>query len=111
MVASRSVLDVPIYTFTTVNEVDLPVTPGTCGGLHGHVRVSPDGTTYVPNENCMDASGVSRPGVAVSMNNGLSWSVRTVPDGKSISPRIRPLGCSGLQQHYLFRLRKFRRPR
>ncbi len=33
---------VPIYTFTTVNGVDRPVAPGTCGGLHGHVRVSPD---------------------------------------------------------------------
>lgn len=86
---------VPIYTFATVNGVDLPVAPGTCGGLHGHVRVSPDGTVYVPNENCMDASGVSRPGVAVSTNNGLSWSVRTVPDGKSISPGSDPSVAAG----------------
>ncbi|HET9792064.1 MAG TPA: hypothetical protein VFR08_12230, partial [Candidatus Angelobacter sp.] len=43
---------VPIYAFTTINGVDRPVAPGTCGGLHGHVRVSPDGTAYVPNENC-----------------------------------------------------------
>jgi hypothetical protein len=72
---------VPIYTFTTVNGVDLPVAPGTCGGLHGHVRVSPDGTAYVPNRNCQDANGKSRPGVAVSSDNGLNWVVRTVPDG------------------------------
>ncbi|HEY6944409.1 MAG TPA: sialidase family protein [Candidatus Acidoferrum sp.] len=86
---------VPIYTFTTVNGVDLPVAPGTCGGLHGHVRVSPDGTAYVPNERCMDANGVDRPGVAVSTNNGLSWSVRTVPDGKSISPGSDPSVAAG----------------
>src|SRR5437016_2008266 len=49
---------VPIYTFTTANGVDRPVAPGTCGGLHGHVRVAPDGTAYVPNEKCMDANGV-----------------------------------------------------
>src|SRR6266852_4560823 len=45
----------PIYVFTSVNGVDRPVAPGTCGGLHGHVRVSPDGTVYVPNESCFDA--------------------------------------------------------
>jgi hypothetical protein len=42
--------------------------------------VSPDGTAYVPNENCQDAAGVSRPGIAVSTDNGLTWVVRTVPD-------------------------------
>ena len=74
---------VPIYTFTTVNGVDKPVAPGTCGGLHGHVRVAPDGTAYVPNERCQDAAGTSRPGVAVSTDNGLTWTVRTIPDGTS----------------------------
>jgi len=86
---------VPIYTFATVNGVDKPVAPGTCGGLHGHVRVSPDGTAYVPNENCQDASGVSRPGVAVSTDNGLTWVVRTVPDGASISPGSDPSVSAG----------------
>ena len=86
---------VPIYTFTKVNGVDLPVAPGTCGGLHGHVRVSPDGTAYVPNENCQDAAGTSRPGVAVSTDNGLTWVVRTVPDGASISPGSDPSVSAG----------------
>jgi hypothetical protein len=86
---------VPIYTFTTVNGVDLPVAPGTCGGLHGHVRVSPDGTAYVPNENCQDAAGVSRPGVAVSIDNGLTWVVRTVPDATTISPGSDPSVAAG----------------
>ena len=85
----------PVYLFTTVNGVDRPVAPGTCGGLHGHVRVSPNGTAYVPNEKCMDANGVSRPGVAVSTDNGLNWVVRTVPDAKSISPGSDPSVAAG----------------
>jgi len=86
---------VPIYLFTTVSGVDRPVAPGTCGGLHGHARVSPDGTAYVPNEKCMDANGVSRPGAAVSIDNGLNWVVRTVPDAKSISPGSDPSVAAG----------------
>ncbi len=86
---------VPIYTFTSVNGVDLPVAPGTCGGLHGHVRVSPDGTAYVPNENCQDAAGTARPGIAVSTDNGLTWVVRTVPDATSISPGSDPSVSAG----------------
>jgi hypothetical protein len=93
---------IPIYTFTTVNEVDLPVAPGTCGGLHGHVRVSPDGTVYVPNEKCQDANGVSRPGVAVSSDNGLTWAVRTVPDAKSISPGSDPSVAAGANNTIYF---------
>jgi len=86
---------IPMYFFTTVNGVDRPVAPGTCGGLHGHVRVSPDGTTYVPNVRCSDANNVSRPGVAVSTDNGLSWVVRTVPDAKTISPGSDPSVAAG----------------
>jgi hypothetical protein len=45
-----------------------------CSGIHGHVKVAPDGTAYVPNKNCNGQAGV-----AVSTNNGLSWTVHTVP--------------------------------
>ena len=44
-----------------------------CGGLHGHIKVAPDGTVYVPNKNCGGEQGV-----AVSEDNGLTWSIRTV---------------------------------
>lgn len=74
---------IPIYAVASVNGVDVPVAPGTCAGLHGHIRVAPDGTAYVPNRNCKDANNVSRPGVAVSTDNGLTWTVRTVPDGNT----------------------------
>ena len=45
-----------------------------CGGLHGHVKVSPvDGTVYVPNRSCGSNSAV-----VVSQDNGVTWTVRPV---------------------------------
>jgi hypothetical protein len=55
-------LAVPIYTLLQ------------CGGIHGHVKVAPDGTAYVPNKSCGGAQGV-----AVSTDNGTTWTVRQVP--------------------------------
>ena len=46
-----------------------------CGGLHGHLKGAPDGTIYVPNKGCGAGQGV-----AVSENNGISWTVRQVPN-------------------------------
>jgi hypothetical protein len=45
-----------------------------CGGLHGHVKVAPDGTVYVPNKGCGGNQAV-----AVSEDGGTSWSVRKDP--------------------------------
>ncbi|HEX7831507.1 MAG TPA: hypothetical protein VF787_17760 [Thermoanaerobaculia bacterium] len=45
-----------------------------CNGLHGHIKVAPDGTVYVPNKNCGGQQAV-----AVSEDNGLTWSIRKVP--------------------------------
>jgi hypothetical protein len=48
-----------------------------CGGLHGHVKVSPmDGTVYVPFNQC-DAVG----SVVASTDNGITWNVRHVQNG------------------------------
>jgi hypothetical protein len=52
----------------------VPIYTDECGGLHGHVKVAPDGTVYVPNKGCG-----GKQGVVVSEDNGLTWSVRTVP--------------------------------
>ncbi|MES1244598.1 MAG: PKD domain-containing protein [Acidobacteriota bacterium] len=57
---------IPIYNVTQ------------CGGLHGHVKVAPDGAVYVPNKNCQGLQGV-----AVSTDSGLTWTVRTVPGSAS----------------------------
>ena len=45
-----------------------------CGGLHGHPKVAPDGTVYVPNKSCGGLQAV-----VASRDNGLTWSVRKVP--------------------------------
>ena len=57
-----------------------------CGGLHGHVRVAPDGTAIVPNQNCGPApttDGVTgnftNQAAIVSTNNGASWTVNVIP--------------------------------
>lgn len=48
-----------------------------CGGLHGHIKVAPDGTVYVPNKNCGGQQAV-----AVSEDNGLTWTIRKIPGSK-----------------------------
>ncbi len=45
-----------------------------CGGLHGHVKVAPDGTAYLPNKGC----GADQ-AVVVSKDNGSTWTVQHVP--------------------------------
>ena len=54
---------VPLYNLTQ------------CTGIHGHVKVAPDGTVYVPNRGC----GANQ-AVVVSADNGLTWTVRPIPD-------------------------------
>ncbi len=49
-------------------------TAGVCGGLHGHIKVGPDGTAYLPNKGCDTGQGV-----IVSEDNGVTWKVRVVP--------------------------------
>lgn len=51
-----------------------PVTvSGACGGLHGHIKVSADGTAYLPNQNCG-----SKAGGGITSNNGGAWSSYTI---------------------------------
>ena len=49
-----------------------------CGGLHGHVEISPDGTAYVPNRNCG-----THQAVVTSIDNGLTWLVKPIPDSSA----------------------------
>jgi hypothetical protein len=46
-----------------------------CGGLHGHVKVGPDGTAYVPNKNCKGQQAL-----VTSEDNGVTWDIRSVPN-------------------------------
>ena len=55
-----------------------------CAGLHGHIKVSPaDGTVYVPDFACGGSLPFHNGGqqaVVVSEDNGITWTVRTIPD-------------------------------
>jgi hypothetical protein len=53
----------------------VPIYTNECGGLHGHVKVAPDGTVYVPNRGCGEHQAV-----IVSENNGVTWQVRPIPN-------------------------------
>ncbi|MCW2544507.1 MAG: hypothetical protein JWM40_2059 [Frankiales bacterium] len=53
-------------------------TTGSCGAIHGHIRVGPDGTVYVPNRSC-----TGRQGLAVSTDAGRTFTIRTVPGSTS----------------------------
>lgn len=50
-----------------------------CAGLHGHVKVAPDGTVYVPNSTCQGKIFTREQAVVVSEDNGITWEVRPVP--------------------------------
>jgi len=69
---------IPIYALTQ------------CGGLHGHVKVAPDGTAIVPNQNCGPAPGTQgitgnfpNQAAVVSKNDGATWAVNVIPDSVS----------------------------
>jgi hypothetical protein len=56
-----------------------------CGGLHGHVKVGPDGTIYVPNPACGGSLPFHDDGyqtVVVSEDGGITWAIRPVPNSK-----------------------------
>ena len=46
-----------------------------CGGLHGHVRVAPDGTVWLPVANCGTGTGY-----AISTDAGVNWTDHVVPN-------------------------------
>lgn len=65
-----------------------------CSGLFGHLKSAPDGTIYLPPIKCdagltsiadRPTNPLNRPGqsVAVSENNGLTWTQRYVPESVS----------------------------
>src|SRR5712692_3054129 len=58
------------------------LTTSACGGLHGHIKVAPDGTVFIPNNSCSGEGAV-----LVSEDNGITWSIRTVP-GTTSNPAL-----------------------
>ncbi|HLF57134.1 MAG TPA: sialidase family protein [Thermoanaerobaculia bacterium] len=53
----------------------IPVYTTECSGLHGHIKVAPDGTAYLPNKGCAPNHAV-----IVSENNGQDWQIRRIPN-------------------------------
>ncbi|HEX4820810.1 MAG TPA: sialidase family protein [Acidimicrobiales bacterium] len=66
---------------------------GACSGLHGHPKVGPDGTAYVPIKGCGGTPTAGNltneeffgghPAVSVSTDNGTTWLIHTVPGGNN----------------------------
>jgi hypothetical protein len=64
---------------------------GACSALHGHVRVGPDGTAYLPLKGCGGVPTINnltnseffggRPSLSVSEDNGVTWTIRMGPAG------------------------------
>jgi len=45
-----------------------------CGGIHGHIKIGPDGTAYIPNVGCGENQAL-----IVSEDNGITWNIRKLP--------------------------------
>ncbi|HZR79147.1 MAG TPA: PKD domain-containing protein [Chthoniobacterales bacterium] len=60
----------------------VPMFPPTLcgGGIHGHLKVSPQGTVYVPNSSCAEGPTMGTNGLAVSKDNGITWNEFNVPN-------------------------------
>ena len=56
-----------------------------CVGIHGHVKVAPDGTVYVPNRSCGGKAAVT-----VSTDNGITWTVKPVPTSSTTGFLVDP---------------------
>ena len=67
-----------------------------CGGLHGHLRVAPDGTAYVPHMGC----GANQ-AVIVSEDNGVNWDVRKIP-GSTVNGESDPSVAAGADNTVYF---------
>jgi hypothetical protein len=58
------------------------LTTSACGGLHGHIKVAPEGTVFIPNNSCSGQGAV-----LVSEDNGITWNIRPVP-GTTSNPAL-----------------------
>src|SRR4051812_6464479 len=62
----------------------------TCLSLFGHVKVSADGTAYVPSANCFDADSNAEVGGIISTDNGQSLSGYAIPNAPTPSDGFDP---------------------
>ncbi len=69
-----------------------------CGGLHGHIKVAPDGTAYVPNNACGGTDLVGhtdgQQAVIFSEDNGVTWIISKIPGSTTYSDDDSSVGVS-----------------
>ena len=77
---------VPMYVLLSPSTAII----GQCDGLHGHVKVGPDGTVYVPNAVCAGPVNPNENAIVLSEDNGTTWAVRTIPgtEGGGSDPSV-----------------------
>ena len=61
-----------------------------CESLHGHIRGSVDGTTYLPSSFCYDADGNVKVGGLRTTDDGASWQPYTIPTAPQPSDGFDP---------------------
>lgn len=68
-----------------------------CGGLHGHVKVAPNGMVYLPDKECGPVQGGTK-----SADAGITWSEFLVPDSSpsGSDPSIAPASDNTLYYCY-----------
>ncbi|HUR83032.1 MAG TPA: sialidase family protein [Thermoanaerobaculia bacterium] len=67
-------------------------TAADCSGLHGHIKIGRDGTAYVPNRGCggdppYHSGPDARQALIVSEDNGITWSIRPLPQSTTKTDR------------------------
>src|SRR5438045_8254391 len=86
----------------------IPIYTVSCFGIHGHVKVAPDGTVYVPNSDCSSAgaqtigdfpTATARQALVFSEDNGVTWSQpQLIPDSNPAPGIVDPsigIGSNG----------------
>ncbi len=99
--ASQSVAEARAALSVTGGFTFLPGSPmyvvAQCAGLHGHIKVAPDGTVYVPQKAC----GATLPfhngdlaSAIVSETNGAKWDIRPIPGAVTNADRDPSIGIA-----------------
>jgi hypothetical protein len=82
----------------TFGPATLMYTVAQCSGLHGHIKVAPDGTVYIPDNGCGGADVLNhsdgQQAVIVSEDNGVTWNIRPVPGSTTIGDDDSAVGVS-----------------
>ena len=86
----------------------VPIYTVNCFGIHGHVKVAPDGTVYVPNSDCSSAgketigdfpTATAKQALVFSEDNGATWSQpQQIPDSNPAPGIVDPsigIGANG----------------